>query len=73
MSTPMKLKAKYGYWDTTHYGIGGCFRRCGREGKVITAITGVISPSYKGCNVEVEFGDGTTGAMDRAHIIPATL
>ena len=59
----MKLKAGHGYWETSKYPIGGCFRRAGDEGKEIKKTLRQIKPPYKGCDAEVEFSDGTTGAL----------
>ena len=66
----MKLKPQCGYWDTTHYPIGGCFRRAGSNGKEIEEILREITPSYRGCSLEVRFADDTTGAIDSVHTIP---
>ena len=60
----MKLKAKYGYWETGHYPIGGCFRRAGNKGKDIREIIRKLDPMVRGCNAEVLFVDGTTGAIN---------
>ena len=64
----MKLKAGYGYWETSSaYPIGGCFRRAGGDGKEITRLIRYFKP-YKGCNMEVEFDDKSTGAVNDEHI-----
>lgn len=57
----MKLKSGYGYWDTTIYPIGGCFKRAFDDGKLIKRVIREIKPPYKGCDIEVEFEDGTCG------------
>ena len=43
-----RLKAGYGYWDTTYYPIGGCFRRASAGGQVLTNIEPIDRPS-RGC------------------------
>lgn len=55
------LPAGYGYWNTVHYPIGGSFRRT-MEDKPVRAILREFKLCY-GCNCEVVFEDGTTGAV----------
>ncbi len=62
-----KLGSGCGYWDTTHFDIGGAFRRAGADGKAIKRIIREFS-RVKGCDTLVEFTDGSTGAIDSAHI-----
>ena len=59
----MRLKPGHGYWDTTRYPIGGSFKRAGDEGKEIQEIIKHFD-RYKGCDIEVLFADGTTGACE---------
>ena len=59
----MRLKARYGYWETDNYPIGGCFRRAGDAGKNIKEIIRKLDPKVLGCNAEVLFADGTRGAL----------
>ena len=59
----MRLKGKYGYWDTTRYPIGGYFRRAPAEGKEIASIV-CSFPRDRGTDTEVMFTDQTRGAVD---------
>lgn len=38
MSTTGTIRQGFGYWDYTHYPIGGCFRRAGVGGLSVTEI-----------------------------------
>jgi hypothetical protein len=67
-STKTILRAGYGYWDTTQYPIGGCFKRADRIiGKEIAEIVRTFS-LYRGCDTEVKFIDGSFGACKSSHI-----
>ena len=59
----MKIKPKCGYWLTTKYPIGGCFKRAGADGVEIAEVIRRIVPSYKGCTHEVRLADGNTAAV----------
>ena len=59
---------KHGYWDTTHYPIGGSFRRAGPDGIGIVGRKRDIDPPYKGCDIEVYLEDGTTAAIKRQYV-----
>ena len=63
----MTLRAGYGYWDTTYYPIGGCFRRAGSEGKQIDRIVRQF-PHYQGANATVVFSDGSDGALNMRNV-----
>lgn len=61
----MRLRAGHGYWATDHYPIGGDFKRASKTaGKDVACILRAIKPPYRGCNMEVEFTDGTRGAIN---------
>lgn len=61
-----RIKPRYGYYETSDYPIGGCFRRAGELGVPIT-VTRVFE-SYHGCNAEGTNLDGKSVAFDLAHI-----
>ena len=52
------IKAGWGYWDTTLYPLGGCFRRNG-ETPLEVEITRQF-PLFKGCDTEGKFFDQKT-------------
>ena len=62
-----RIKPGYGYWDTTHYPIGGSFRRAPKPLGVEVEITDTIEP-FKGCDTLVRLKDGSTAAVDSAHL-----
>lgn len=45
------IKSGYGYWDTTAYPTGGCFRRA--VGPIYVVVTEVMSRSYQGADYKV--------------------
>lgn len=62
----MKLKPGFGYWDTTKYPFGGCFKRSDKkEGKEIIEKLRDLHGRY----IEVLFADGTIGAVGKDHIL----
>jgi hypothetical protein len=58
-----RIKPGHGYWQTTTYPIGGCFRRAGADGVEIVGHKRLIEPPYKGCDIEVYLADGNTAAV----------
>ena len=62
-----RIMSGYGYWETTYYPIGGCFRRAGKDGREVVSVQ-PLDRFTKGCNVSVKFTDGTTGACDSSNI-----
>ena len=58
------LKPGHGYWNTTHYPLGGCFRRVGNEPLKIE-VTGTIDRiAAKGCDTTGKLENGDTVAFD---------
>jgi len=57
----VKLKDGYGYWDTTKYPLGGCFRRV--VGHLMVEITGNVPKRFKGCDYYGKTIDGNTLAF----------
>lgn len=55
------LKAGWGYWDTTYYPYGGCFRRASEDTQVV-----VIEKAgkYPERERKVKFADGRTGVVE---------
>ena len=57
--TPQATLLKgWGYWDTTDYPYGGCFRRTTKDTPVIV----LDKPGPKRHELFIEFTDGRTGA-----------
>jgi hypothetical protein len=54
-------------WQTDYYPIGGSFRRAPEAGKHIKEVIRTF-PNYKGVDTEVQFADGTRGAVRSEHI-----
>ena len=45
------IKPGYGFWDITHYPIGGCFRRAPRSSNEQVVVAGVeVIGRVNGCN-----------------------
>ena len=65
----LKLKGGYGYWQTDYYPIGGSFQRAPESGKTIAKVLRTF-PRFKGVDTEVQFVDGTRGAVDSTHCDP---
>ena len=63
--TTVRIEPRYGYWDTTDYPIGGCFRRAGAEGLAVEVTR--TFPWCHGCNTEGRTADGRTVAFDSSH------
>ena len=58
-TTRKRIKPGYGYWDTTHYPIGGSFRRSPDGQSVwLGEKKRDVEPMYKGCDVEYYLPDG---------------
>lgn len=64
----MRIEPGHGYWDTTHYPIGGSFKRAGDDGKEIQEVIRRFASRCKGCDIEVRFTDGSTGACRDPHV-----
>lgn len=64
----MRINKGQGYWQTTHYPIGGCFRRAPEGGVEVTEVVREF-PLYKGTNVEVRLADGNTAAVRKSQIV----
>ncbi len=61
-----RLKAGYGYWDTTYYPIGGSFHRVGENGIVIVKVLRSFE-RYKGVNEEGLTEDNRKVCYDSSH------
>jgi len=57
------LNQNTGYWDTSNFPIGGCFRRCGKDGLVIKNVE-YLSCVVHGCNAKGITNDGRKVAFD---------
>lgn len=67
----VKLKGGTGYWETDFYPIGGSFRRAPKTGKEIKEVKRRINSKLRGahgCDIEVIFTDGSTGATSAGYI-----
>ena len=66
----MRMKPGYGYWETTRYPIGGCFRRAPKTGNLleVTDIEPLDKP-YKGCTHSGRI-EKETIAFDLDHLAP---
>ena len=64
----LQIKPEHGFWDTTHYPIGGNFRRAGVDGAAIAKHLRDIKPACRGCDLEVELADGSKAATRYAHL-----
>ena len=53
MGDSLIIKAGWGYWDTTAYPIGGCFRRA--PGPLYVVVKEVMERPYKGADYLVRF------------------
>lgn len=52
----------FGYYDTTHYPVGGAFRRASSDTGILEIIR--TFPKYSGCNAEVRLITGKTAAVN---------
>jgi len=64
---PVKLKPNHGYYDCTHYPIGGCFRRSGSDGLIIFNVEPM--ERYKGCDSIGHTRSGDKVAFSIRHIV----
>jgi hypothetical protein len=65
----IRLKAGYGYWDTTYYPIGGCFHRALVSGLILTDIEPMDRPT-KGCTHTAKIDAGNrTIVFDMANAV----
>jgi len=64
----LAIEPGFGYWDTTHYPYGGCFRRASENTPLIVEITDTFT--HKG-NQEsrVKLADGSTAVVRSSAII----
>lgn len=53
------LKKGWGYWDTTNYPYGGCFKRAAQDETVEIVARNVIR-----CEHRIKFADGRIGVVD---------
>lgn len=57
-----RIKAGFGYWDTTIYPLGGCFKRAGVDGveivKVLRDLRQFSLSARRGCDEEGLTADG---------------
>lgn len=69
-----RIKPGCGYWETTAYPIGGCFRRAGIEGvgivSVVRGLADFKSYTRYGCDEEGMTEDGRKVCYSFTHIEP---
>lgn len=64
----LAIEPGYGYWDTTHYPYGGCFKRASENTPLISEITETFT--YKGRQESrVTLADGSKAVVRTAAII----
>ena len=61
-----RVKPGHGYWDTTHFGIGGSFKRATDSTPGGTIIREFSNPRPW---VELQLTDGSKAATERIHIM----
>jgi len=65
----MRIKPGCGYWNTTHYPIGGCFARAPRKESAGQPIKQVLQgPGSCDGYVLVELPNGDTAAVKGSHL-----
>ncbi len=64
-----RLRPKHGYWDTTGYPLGGCFRRAPSDGLVISEVIRTF-PMTHGANEEGRTASGATVCYDSGNCQP---
>jgi hypothetical protein len=57
-----RIKQGWGFWETDHYPIGGCFRRAGSNCLIAETLR-YIKPAYRGADREVLLEDGRKVAV----------
>ena len=57
-----QIKQGWGFWETDHYPIGGCFRRAGADCHIAKTLREIVPP-YKGADREVVLADGRRVAV----------
>jgi len=62
-----RIKAGYGYWDCTHYPIGGNFQRAGADGLSMIEIEHLKPPFPHGCTAIGWTEDGRKIAFQMSH------
>lgn len=55
-----EIKPGCGYWDTTHFPLGGCFKRCGAEPLPVEAIGAPVKTRQYGYLMQFRDCEGNT-------------